>query len=971
MQRLLRAVLFCFMSNIASAQTVGEQTALQPPSLPYNQSTAQNNRLILDGSNSTPFGQVLKFTTAAAVTAYYGAGSLQDGIGQSYFSVSAPAGSVLGFFRDPFAAGRARIYGGAVTASSLTAEPISATYNGATYTGGNVTVSGPVSGWASAINAALNTTPPTIANCTGSIAPESVSVTGSLYGNWLYVTAASPGTLVIGGFVQISGITPAIQILSQQPQSGPQGGTGTYLLSNAGTTVINSTITETYGLLTIDPTSGCSFGTPVVGMRVTGAGVTAYTSGVPCSGGTTPTACGTAITAQVSPGSGAGSNGSTWVVDLSQTVASTAIGIRGPPLEVTYNATPVSSFTLEEPPFYGEGHSSVASYPTGAAAADLGWTQAKGAYLASPGWDPVDPWSFLDQFAIRKLWSNFGSFQTIYTLTPGASPPTQQSLLESQAASYYGGRYQYLSDCNHATLPAGVTGSCSVISLGTDSETGSTASVSATVPAGANLVVVVNDGALATGDLAGCTGTVEGPLQKIGATAFQVVSSAPDGGLGVYYFPNSPGGSDTITCTKAGFGRISMTAFYIPSNAPLYVDMVSAPQNGGNIAPSFTGPTPNQANDIFICAIGFRNGATSYTMPRWSTQPPIAVTGNAQANVGVGVKNGVGFNSFACHVNFGSGTAWSGIVVGLSTHGCQQSISTFNTVGSGSITVPANCYQANLYDWGAGASGTAGTSLAGGFGGGSGGYSSSITVAVSPGQTLFYDLMPSSSGNVTCWSTFAACSGTLLGVANAAFNNTAVVAATFSCPTAGVGATCVESPGVSGIAPSSTGGGGGGSSYGPAGTGRVAGAAGFASGSGGAGACGSASGAGAAAGGSAGGAGGVGGSGQAGGVGGTSGTIAGGNGANGSGGGGGFGTPTGTGGAGGTGSLFSGPTFISATTPIDCGSGGAGGGAGTVTGGNGGNGGPSAGGGGAGTGPTTRGTAGLGGVPQAGAIFGN
>lgn len=144
------------------------------------------------------------------------------------------------------------------------------------------------------------------ASATGSsIAAETFSVTGSItdgVGDKLVVTAVGSGTIYPGATISGAGIATGTEILSQL--SGTTGGVGTYLVSVGGQSVASTTVSGTYGLLTI----GTLVGTPTfaAGDVLTGTNVVA----------------GTAITANVT---GAGGSGGTMVVNNNTVVSSTTI----------------------------------------------------------------------------------------------------------------------------------------------------------------------------------------------------------------------------------------------------------------------------------------------------------------------------------------------------------------------------------------------------------------------------------------------------------------------------------------------------------------------------------------------------------------------------------------------------------------------------------------------------------------------
>jgi hypothetical protein len=134
--------------------------------------------------------------------------------------------------------------------------------------------------------AAANT-PSTGATATGSsIAAETFSVTGSIANDVLTVTAVGSGTVYPGATISGTGITTGTQIISQL--TGTTGGVGTYLVNYGQQTVASTTVSGTYGLMTIGTlTSTATFAVGQV-LNVSGAVVanTTITANVTGSGGT-------------------------------------------------------------------------------------------------------------------------------------------------------------------------------------------------------------------------------------------------------------------------------------------------------------------------------------------------------------------------------------------------------------------------------------------------------------------------------------------------------------------------------------------------------------------------------------------------------------------------------------------------------------------------------------------------------------
>lgn len=141
------------------------------------------------------------------------------------------------------------------------------------------------------------------ASATGSdVAAGTFSVTGSASGSVLTVTAVGSGTIYNGASISGTGFpsSPKAKIVEQL--SGTPGGVGTYRLSVDNLSAASTTVSGTYGILTI----GTATGSFAVGDVISGSGVVA----------------GTKITANIS---GTGGSGGTMVVDNNTVVSSTTI----------------------------------------------------------------------------------------------------------------------------------------------------------------------------------------------------------------------------------------------------------------------------------------------------------------------------------------------------------------------------------------------------------------------------------------------------------------------------------------------------------------------------------------------------------------------------------------------------------------------------------------------------------------------
>jgi hypothetical protein len=136
------------------------------------------------------------------------------------------------------------------------------------------------------------------ASFTAAIAASTFSVTGSIANNVLTVTAVGSGTVVAGAAISGTGISSGTNIVSQL--SGTVGGIGTYAVSIPEQTVASTTVSGTYGTMTV---SAMTSGTIAVGGLVGGASANTF------------------ITAL---GTGTGGTG-TYIVNNTQTVGSGAL----------------------------------------------------------------------------------------------------------------------------------------------------------------------------------------------------------------------------------------------------------------------------------------------------------------------------------------------------------------------------------------------------------------------------------------------------------------------------------------------------------------------------------------------------------------------------------------------------------------------------------------------------------------------
>jgi hypothetical protein len=149
---------------------------------------------------------------------------------------------------------------------------------------------------------------------TSTVAAGTSSVTGSIAGNVLTVTAVGSGTVYPGTTISGTNVVTGTQIGAQL--SGTTGGVGTYAVTIGDQTVASTTISGTYGLLTLGTVTGAPF---AVGDVISGTGVVA----------------GTAITYGIT---GAGGTGATMVVNNNTVVSSTTISVSAINIETGWYA---------------------------------------------------------------------------------------------------------------------------------------------------------------------------------------------------------------------------------------------------------------------------------------------------------------------------------------------------------------------------------------------------------------------------------------------------------------------------------------------------------------------------------------------------------------------------------------------------------------------------------------------------------
>jgi hypothetical protein len=326
------------------------------------------DRLFLEPTHQIPFNEALSFNSVVEVENYFGVNSYEAGLAAEFFSGYTGSSANMLFARFVPGGGRARLYGGNIGGLTLQQlqgvnGPLSLRSEGYTFDASvNLANATSFASAATLLQSALNAAQPTVATTTGSITPGSAVFTGSIGSGLMDVTAVSSGSIAIGGVLTGDGYVG--HVVAQT--SGAPGGVGIYTVWLTSAVVPAGTaLSETYGILTV---AAAGSGSVRAGQEVTGSGV----------------APNTAIQAKAS---GGGNN--TWLVDLTQTVASSAMTMKAAPLEVTNN--PVIGATMNTDNFWIEVDGSYPVLPTtmtdarGSAADLLDLTRSTGAYVSTPG----------------------------------------------------------------------------------------------------------------------------------------------------------------------------------------------------------------------------------------------------------------------------------------------------------------------------------------------------------------------------------------------------------------------------------------------------------------------------------------------------------------------------------------------------------------------------------------------------------
>jgi hypothetical protein len=355
-------------------------------------SALQMNGLLLTSSTRVPTGLVASFANLAAVQAFFGAASAEAAFAAIYFNgftncTALPGALLMSQFNQVAVNGYVR--GGSVGTMSLaqlqalTALSLSVTVGGVVATAASINLAtiGSFSLAAAAMTTALAYYDAvTAATSTIAAGTATNSTAGSITGNVLTVAAVITGAFVVGGVLTGTGVTTGTTITRQL--TGTAGGAGTYQVS-AIQTVATTTITQTYGLMTVATMVSGAF---AVGQTVTGGTIAANT----------------VITAIVTGTGGAG----TFVTSGgAQTVSAAAFS--GGQLVVTFDST-ANAFVITGGTPGAAGTISAAS---GTLAAPLFLTVATGATL-SQGAAALTPATAMPAIIAQTInWATFTTLQ--------------------------------------------------------------------------------------------------------------------------------------------------------------------------------------------------------------------------------------------------------------------------------------------------------------------------------------------------------------------------------------------------------------------------------------------------------------------------------------------------------------------------------------------------------------------------------
>ena len=499
------------------------------------------DRLFLIPNNTAPTSSVLSFESATAVANYFGVKSSEAALANKFFAGYSDAPATMLISRYCLEGERPHLFGGNI--SNLTRSQLdgisgslSIAFQGYTYSG-SINLSGQsFFGAAGAIQAALNSNLQVAAVTAGSsIAPVSVSFTGSVDGILLTVISVSSGSIELGAQFSGPGVPAGAHIVVQC--DGTPGGPGVYALyAPIKGTISSETMTESYGVLTVGSVTS---GTVAVGQQVTGAGVASLTG----------------IEDNLS-GSGAGS---TWLVNNAQRVAGD-IAMTATPLSVTYNSVVGATanrdyFEVQPNGDFGYDYNpGSVSYMGGTAAATLGLTQASGGLNSTSSGFPTSAAAYMNNL-IQNENSQFGSVQTTGTQLAREDPEYLGDL--TAWARSTDGLYTF-SQSTAYTRPAG-SSRPTTDPAGTYSAAGTTAPT----PAAPGTYIPVTGAKSSTAEITDPAGT----YSLAGA-------SAPTLAQPGYYVPT----------TGASYETPDDSGYYTPVRGATAERLVQAPVISGTVA---------------------------------------------------------------------------------------------------------------------------------------------------------------------------------------------------------------------------------------------------------------------------------------------------------------------------------------------------------------------------------------------------
>lgn len=373
--------------------------------------------LFLTNSTRPPIGTVPAFSSALAVSSYFGSNSAEYAAAAVYFNgfdnSNIKPGSLLFAQYNQNAVApyiRGANPGTLSTLQALSAGTLSVTLNGVVKTSSSINLSGATSfsNAAALMLAGFSNIYDAVTGAGTTIAAGTATncTTGSITNNIFTAAGVLTGNFVVGGVLSGTNVTTGTYIVNQL--TGPAGGLGTYTVS-AVQNVSSTTITQSYGLMTVS--------TMVSGALAVGQVI---------SGGTTTV--GTTITAFVG---GSGQNGTYVTSGGAQTVGATTISAG--PMAITYDSISSSFVITGGTP----GATGTIAYVSGTLAAGVFLTQATGAVL-SQGAALATPSAFMN--AVVAITTNWATFCTMFN--PDVSGNANK-LLFSQWNNSQGSQFIY------------------------------------------------------------------------------------------------------------------------------------------------------------------------------------------------------------------------------------------------------------------------------------------------------------------------------------------------------------------------------------------------------------------------------------------------------------------------------------------------------------------------------------------------